>query len=361
MRKNLNGIKFSIYINIFSGVFLLFCLSSCQTKEETKLSIAQIQEKMKLFWSKYTVSMQNNSSNFYARNNRNQRVVINSVHKWTLSNNTENTNNYYPAQKIGHWLVVENLTADNFPTLYYDFHNTKTPDYYFWYPIDFGAYILEHDTSANYLFDIDTILNAYTFGLENTKHTKFNYGKLEALKTMALTSVKNRKNEPFTIHSLKSASFVKDLKYIIDNSGCSTIQEINQLCQILQVQYNFSTMNPSARQYILSLDSLSNGQNFIRLWRDEEYKFETYEFLDNASFNKLELAFADYTTDNLSELKAYIQKTKPQLMYLKRNYRSAFNNEPYYYFIFYYIDFTPFMPPRLRDIEVVFPRRFGLS
>jgi hypothetical protein len=349
----------------FNSFFLLFLSCSlcfaCQNKEFAQLDVAQIQQNMRLFWSEYTIRMQNNTSNFYARNDRNQRIVINRVNNWTLNNNIQITNNYYHTKKIGHWLIGEKLTADNFPALYYDFYNIKTPDYYFWYPIDFGAYILEHDTSANYLFDIDTILNAYTFSLENTKHTKFNYGKIEALKNIAFTSVKNRKNEPFTIHSLKSASFFKDFKDIIDNSGCSAIQEINQLCQILQVQGYFSTMNPSARKYILSLDTLSNGQKFIQLWRDEEYKFETYEFLDNANFDKLELIFGDYTTDNLSELKAHIQKTKPQLMYLKRSYRTSFSNEPYYYFIFYYIDFMPFMPPRLRDMQVVFPRRFGLS
>jgi hypothetical protein len=83
--------------------------------------------------------------------------------------------------------------------------------------------------------------------------------------------------------------------------------------------------------------------------------------MEGKNLDSLALVFGDYKLDSLTEIKQYIKNTKPTLVYLKRSYRASFGNEPYYYFIFYYIDFQSFMRPRLRDMQVVFPRRFGLS
>jgi hypothetical protein len=88
---------------------------------------------------------------------------------------------------------------------------------------------------------------------------------------------------------------------------------------------------------------------------------DIYEKLTIADLSKLELIYPDFTTEKLPQIAEYAEKTKPTFIYFKRAYRSGHHKEPYYYFILFYIDFQPFMPPRLRDMQVVFPRRFGLS
>ena len=242
----------------------------------------------------------------------------------------------------------------------------KNSAYYFWFPVDLGAYILEQDTAASYLFEIDTTILAATFSTENSKLAKFYDGKKEGLSEEKFTIIKNRKHLPFTMHSIKNAGFFADFKAIIDNSGANSIGEMGALCQILQNQINYSRTNPTKRKYLLALDSLAAGQKFIRTWTYENTDYENkkldnpYEYLTINEFNNTRLVLPDYEIDSLLEIKAYAAQTKPTLIYWKRNYRTSFHYEPYYYFIFYYVDFSPFLP-RLRDMQVVFPRRFGLS
>lgn len=83
---------------------------------------------------------------------------------------------------------------------------------------------------------------------------------------------------------------------------------------------------------------------------------DVFERMEVEDLERLELMYPDFTVDKIPEIVAYARQKKPTFIYFKRG---KTEDEPVaYYFLFYYMDYIPFWGWRLRDLEVVFPRRF---
>jgi hypothetical protein len=261
--------------------FWLICLCSCERAENKKLSAIELAKIKMAFWSDYTKKMDYNFKNFYSRrydiqsykpndSNYIKLIVTNRVYKWGDTSHWQDTIEAKNSQKIGNFLIKAHSTLDNFPAEFYRFYNSKNGKYYSWFPLDYGAYILDNDTLANYLYCSDSIFSAKILRFVSPIYCDSAYylatyspKNLPIFDRRTFKTVKNCANKPFTVHSLQNEPFYQDLADIIAESGLSAPIEINPLCQLLQCQYYISCMNPTNRQYILSLDSTKEKGNFI--------------------------------------------------------------------------------------------------
>lgn len=275
-----------------------------------------------------------------------------------------------------HGLHIGNLYIQpvrfNFRRQAYYAYNNKYNTYYTWYPPEFATYVLQQDSTSIHNFVIKTTFASLVqkkemlYKNEMYKDVFFFFGQKEA-KTYSIIEHKNTNSH--LSYSLKDSYFFSVFKNIIGEM--KTLQQIDSLLPLFQNQCNYSGYSPIEMHCIYFSDSTFSTKTtqkiLIEIVDTCKIKSQPYSFLDIyekqsiADLAKLELIYPDLTKEKIPEIAAYAAQTKPTFIYFKRAYRSSYRHEPYYYFIFYYVDFSPFLPPRLRDMQVVFPRRFGLS
>ncbi len=144
---------------------------------------------------------------------------------------------------------------------------------------------------------------------------------------------------------------------------------INRLDTLLRFLHNAATFPPmdfmrGQRHYIERI-SLKEGAQGISYISDTAVilKYEAgvilmdaFERLCLPDLQNLELLYPDFSSEKVPEIAEYAQQKKPTFIYFKR--AQIRNDNTAYYFLFYYLDYIPFYGWHLRDMEVVFPRRF---
>jgi len=277
----------------------------------------------------------------------------------------------------------DNLVVDDFTIVQnvYLLHNKTTNKIYFWLPFEWANYVSLLDTNIIKVNDckyslsmsaqIDTVLEPQYWGLGySAKYPKF---RTEEYFYYTISDTLS-----YLAYSLKQEHHFNTLQQIFEDISFIDKSKIDTLLQLLQSQYrtkieknnncfsivNVSDTNPTGLQF--TPEDLRHLPIYkYTTWRCQkcpeikEHISTEYLLISADKINSLQFILPDGYIENLDEIAEYAKRTKPAFIYYKpfaRNYSS-----PYYYFIFYYIDFLPFMPPRLRDMQVVFPRRFGLS
>jgi hypothetical protein len=359
----------NIILPLFFVLFFYYCTVAPEKKQAPliDMKINSINKYNQAFtnWNEY-------KQNFFHRiGKQNYNITLNYVNNWFCSKIIDSTEisrldnqrtqilniNNPNTIRIGNLVIFGWSTCDNLATFTCDIHHISNDFYSFWYPLDWGTYVLQQDTNNTPLFIIDTILNA---NINITKKINNRILSQTFFYKKTFTIIKNTSDALFSVHSLKQMPFYLNLSNIIQNTGQIQKTGIDSLLQLLQNQGNRSRMHETNYTTIIHWDSLNNKSgHFLRTLIEERVYAYQYVSLENIDTFRFEII--DGTAPYFKAIEEYAKKTQPTLIYLKNCYRNSLSNEPYYYFIFYYIDFLPFMPPRLRDMQVVFPRRFGLS
>jgi hypothetical protein len=256
----------------------------------------------------------------------------------------------------------------------YYMYNTYYNTYYAWYPQEWAIYVLQNDENSYKKFNVKKCQPNFT----KTKTILYSRDIIHYMGTTeywdssyhaSFNIVSHTAAIPYTIYSLQQSFHFEMLAKI--TAELDNYLQIDSLIIFLQNQGNYITHSFSDNHCITFIDTIvyqKQGDKFLYRLKDTcklrttPYIFlDIYEKISIAGLSELELIYPDFTKEKIPEIAEYAEKTKPTFIYFKRAYRSGYSNEPYNYFIFYYIDFIPFMPPRLRDMQVVFPRRVGLS
>jgi hypothetical protein len=265
-------------------------------------------------------------------------------------------------------------------SLFYDSTNNKVK---LWIPFEWAQYVSELDTNhikmncTQHLLSMsarsNTLQEKELWGFSGT----YPYPIFSTDQLFIYYSISD--SLPYLAYSLKGKHHFEMLQQIFETATFAKKVEIDTLLQLLQNQYRYDH-NRNNRCFLI--DTVMNTDAFADkkrmsidkrnmpiyksvIWQGQECpeireRIRTEYLPINAEkITSLQFILPDGYIENLDEIAEYAKRTKPAFIYYKpfaRNYSS-----PYNYFIFYYIDFIPFMPPRLRDMQVVFPRRFGLS
>ncbi len=297
---------------------------------------------------------------------------------------------FRPIIRIGSaYILSENLDFEGVVTYYV--YDTVTQQRYVWLTWDWAHYVMHTDSSFSKKYEWQTSSFAlpyrkmhYTYTIPSYMHyasppekqaivekmQKDNYSMEKGLEEGFLQKLEApiEKEPYYTWHAYSDSAFhafsiAHTFPFSVLDSIVSCLRVdssyIDTALQYLQSTSSYDVYISGCHWNCnKSIDVFPSGKKILHYERyDCQYMpyeeritaaFERISLLDLA---KMELVYHDGKIEKMTAIADYAKYKNPTFMYFKRR-----NNA--YYFLFYYLDHHWLWGWRLRDMEVVFPRRF---
>jgi hypothetical protein len=264
----------------------------------------------------------------------------------------------------------------------FSIYNRSTRKIYFWLPFEWAQYVSDLDSNIIKIKTIKTVLAMATRSNTLAKQELYGFIDTHVYPEFVLSNSYSyyyiADSLPYLAYSLNKTAHFEVLSNIFNDMYFADKKSVDTLLQLLQSQHKWdmdvnckcfhitavSDTCPIAKQkpkYKADQYIIWDGENCQSIKSITAGIHDTnidYMRISIERFDTMSILLSNGYKENLTDIKKYVKETKPTFIYYKKmvhNFRTSYN-----YFIFYYIDFVPFMPPRLRDMQVVFPRMFGL-
>lgn len=276
-------------------------------------------------------------------------------------------------------------------TKIYFLYNPYKKVIYPWIPIEWANYIVHVDSTKikkDYEWQEETIVRKKTHSVYpfvyymSVYKDDYERAKEEQKKHIAQLK-KNEKireycrfyncavlktpTDSFKAYSMREEEAFRLLDTVVAQVPQYTVNGIDTLLSYLHNPSFYTAtqgFDYTGQCYIEGIAKDSLGQPYLEVLEDTlqwlfgtPYISNVFERVTVEDIRNTQLHYPDYTTEGVGAVANYAEKRRPTLMYFKR-ISSFVRDDTAYYFLFYYLDYHWFWGWRLRDLEVVFPRRF---